>query len=480
MKKFAIVIIFFAIIMMFSSCRKDTPLPPKGVTEYYLDMKLDTGSRLVEVAQEIHYTNAQEDALKELYLHLYANNYRKDAFIAAYDCDLSYYGGIYISSLQVEGKEHPITYLHDATLLKVPLATPLQPNSKVWLTIKYALEVPLAPLRFGMYDRTVNLGNFYPIMAVYENGAWRLDTYCRIGDPFYSEVANYQVNLTCQREYAVASSGNIISQEYDNQLKTVQLKQDGIRDFALVLSKDYLVKSKKVNDTTVNYYYYLDSTPQENLDIAANALTVFSENFGKYPYEVYNVAEAAFYHGGMEYPALSIINAALQDKSDAIVHETAHQWFACLIGTDSINEAYLDEGLATFSTLLYYRLTGDEASYTNGLKQIRNAYAAFTMIEQAGQPSYKPKMTKTLYEFKSAYEYEVICYNKSAIMFAALYETMGKEAFLKGIKSFYLENCYKLAKFEQLVSAFDSKRFDSAKILVPFLEGEAVIATLAV
>jgi len=162
------------------------------------------------------------------------------------------------------------------------------------------------------------------------------------------------------------------------------------------------------------------------------------------------------------------------------VHETAHQWFACLVGTDSINEAYLDEGLATFSTLLYYKLTGDEGSYADNLKQLRNAYVAFMMLEQARQPSYKPKMTKPLHAYKSAYEYEILCYNKSAIMFATLYEVMGKDAFLKGLATFYTQNCYGLAKCSQLIAATSSKRFDSAKILTPFLEGDAIITAIMV
>lgn len=480
MKKFALVLMLCCIVMLFSACNRKTPVPSKNVTEYQIDIKLGVDARDAEVVQQVVYTNTNNTALNELYLHLYANNYRKDAFSAAYDTNLNCYGGIDILSLQVEGKEHSIVYLHDATLLKISLPTPLEPYSKVAFAIKYTLEIPLAPLRFGKYDRTVNLGNFYPIMAVHENQGWRLDAYSRIGDPFYSEVANYQINITCDRAYTIASSGNIVEEKFDNHLKTTTLEQNNVRDFALVLSKDYIVKSKKVNNTQVNYYYYLDKTPERSLDIAAEAFTVFSQSFGAYPYDSYNVVEAAFYYGGMEYPALSIINASLQDREDAIVHETAHQWFACLVGTDSIAEAYLDEGLATFSTLLYYKLTGREEDYNKQLKQLKNAYITFEMIEKAIHPEYKSKMIKNLYEYKSAYEYEVICYNKSAIMFDALYQAMGQDAFLKAIKRFYLDNCYKIAKFDNLISAFNSKHFDSRKILNPFLQGEAVITILSV
>ena len=119
----------------------------------------------------------------------------------------------------------------------------------------------------------------------------------------------------------------------------------------------------------------------------------------------------------MEYPALSLINANIKDKADVIIHETAHQWFSCLIGSDSVRQPYLDEGLATFSNMYYYMLNGDKEKYDEMAKNLRNSYISFTMIENAKTPGYKANLTKSIYDFKSAYEYEIIAYNKSAIMF---------------------------------------------------------------
>ena len=36
-----------------------------------------------------------------------------------------------------------------------------------------------------------------------------------------------------------------------------------------------------------------------------------------------------------------------------IVHETAHQWWYGLVGNDQIDEAWLDESLATYSEVIY-------------------------------------------------------------------------------------------------------------------------------
>src|SRR5690554_6526616 len=210
MKKLGFIILLGCFLLIFCSCKKKPITPPENISEYYLNIILENENREASICQTIKYTNTSSSTMGELYLHLYANNYRKEALNAAYDSVLGYYGEIEITTLQADGDDCPITYLHEATLLKVILPSPLQSGGQVLLTLDYKLHFPFAPLRFRKFERTINMGNFYPIMAVYENGEWRLDGYSRIGDPFYSEVSNYMVDLTLSRSFTVASSGNIV------------------------------------------------------------------------------------------------------------------------------------------------------------------------------------------------------------------------------------------------------------------------------
>ena len=83
-------------------------------------------------------------------------------------------------------------------------------------------------------------------------------------------------------------------------------------------------------------YRFDDAQRTALLAAAADALTVFGEKFGAYPYKTFSVVQTGFLQGGMEYPQLVIISDALVPEvyREAVIHATAHQWFYGLVGND--------------------------------------------------------------------------------------------------------------------------------------------------
>ena len=258
MKKLFIILIISVLLLTISACNvHNQPIVPANITNYYLDINFDKSDSFILAKQKVEYTNNSSDTLNEIYFHLYANAYRREALTPAFENDINAYGSIDITSVKANDSSTPITYLNNGTLLKVLPQAPIKPLSSITVELEYKVSIPRAPLRLGRYDRTINMGNFYPILAVYEKGEWRLDPYSRIGDPFYSEISNFDVKITCNRNYIIASSGNLVNEEYKGSDKIAHYKQANIRDFAFVMSKDFLVKSKEVNQTKVNYFTIL-------------------------------------------------------------------------------------------------------------------------------------------------------------------------------------------------------------------------------
>ena len=106
--------------------------------------------------------------------------------------------------------------------------------------------------------------------------------------------------------------------------------------------------------------------------------------FGDYPYSIYNVVQADFCYGGMEYPNLSIISNSIENYDEylnIIVHETAHQWWYNIVGNDEFNEPWLDEALTEFSTVLFYDYNdGYNYNHKDMVSSAHENYLFFTNV----------------------------------------------------------------------------------------------------
>jgi aminopeptidase N len=98
------------------------------------------------------------------------------------------------------------------------------------------------------------------------------------------------------------------------------------------------------------------------LEAALEALGLFTELYGPYPYPELIVAQNGYY-GAMEYSGLVSMSGYAYDRYEGKVgvllvsltaHEVAHQWWYGAVGNDQVHEPWLDESLATFSELLFY------------------------------------------------------------------------------------------------------------------------------
>ena len=74
-------------------------------------------------------------------------------------------------------------------------------------------------------------------------------------------------------------------------------------------SSEFEVASEISGDVIINSYSFSGGgINKKALQAAVRAIDIYSEVFGDYPYETFNVAEANFYIGGMEYPGMVMID----------------------------------------------------------------------------------------------------------------------------------------------------------------------------
>src|SRR5262249_42391374 len=90
--------------------------------------------------------------------------------------------------------------------------------------------------------------------------------------------------------------------------------------------------------------------------IAQEAIPVYSQWFGKYPYAQFTVAESYLPWNANECAGIVLLDHrvfAMPHLAEGYVdyllsHEIAHQWWYNAVGTNGYSETFMDEGPATY------------------------------------------------------------------------------------------------------------------------------------
>ena len=248
----------------------------QNLTTYEINLDLNCETKSVEAKQTVKFVNNTNSILKTIKFHLYPQFFKEGAtecVVASNQMNDAFPNGLSFANFNVEKVEvdqivKPVVYENEFdSILSVELNSSLVPNAKTTIYLEYSFTLPNCNHRFGYGENTINLANFYPIVCVYENGQFNTRGYHSNGDPFYSDMANYCVSLNFDNEYIVASTGIKKEEKVKNEIKTTTFYANLVRDFALVLSKNFKILTKTQNQTKIEYYYIHDSNPDESIQL---------------------------------------------------------------------------------------------------------------------------------------------------------------------------------------------------------------------
>lgn len=454
----------------------------KNADNYTIVCAYDGENHILSAVQTVEMTNRSSNSFKAVKFHLYPNAYREDAqnaVVPATYKGIAYpngesWGEITVDGVKAEG--NPVAYTvegEDCDILSVPVEEWF-PDEKITVEITYTVSLANIKHRLGWTKNSVNLGNFYPVLCHIENDNYSTSPYYNVGDPFVSEVANYNVTIKVDESYMVASTGNLTEANAENGFVNYNYTADAVRDFALVLSNRYKKLSQTVDDTTINYYYYNDTDSEASLDTAVRAFEYFCRKIGDYPYKQLSVCETDFCYGGMEYPSLVMITSGSKSYREAIVHETAHQWFYATVGNNQIEDAWMDEGLAEFLTYLYLDNCDDTPLSQNILANIKT-YT--TYVDVLNNYYDNVDITyRSLDKYKNDNEYVIMTYIKGSLMFNTLYETMGESKFFKALGDYYKHYSFQIATPAQMSDCFSKTGgAELSTIFSNYAEGKEIV-----
>jgi len=447
----------------------------EGLDEIVISAKLNAEERSVSVNQTLRLINRTGQDQDAAVLRTWPNAFQsmdtspcaaEDSWFGRYYPGGFSSGALVMAHAEANGQNVLYRYTDEAkTVLKVPVPGGWQAGAIAELKLTYTLQMPQMAYRFGVWDDIWALGNAFAIPAVWEDGAFRTDAYASVGDPFVSDCANYTVTVTVPKEYVCAGSASPTVETADGQ-SIYSFDALAVRDFALIISPQFETAQAVQDGVLVTAYAVTASQAREMLKYGRKALETYSEAFGAYPYPSYTLAQVSFPHGGMEYPGLSMISADLlsaggRELEYAVAHETAHQWWYAVVGSDGWRQAWQDEALAEFSLLKYAEKHYGRAERED-LEQSRMESALRVTVPQGVTPG------APLDYFPSMSLYKLVVYDRGAACLCALDRTVPLDGFLRDYYQNYAFQRASREHFEQQL--FASTGEDLTPLLRDYLD----------
>ena len=411
-----------------------------GCTSYSIVLEIDPDSAHVKGSQVIDYTNTEPVPLESILLRLFPN--------------APHYGGA-ISVTNTIVNDRPVTTALEVqdTVLRVPLETPLAPGGRVIISMDFGVNVPTTRASgFGLFsyvNGVMALPNVYPVIPVYDDAGWHVEVPPNFSDDPFTDIAAYSVRITAPPTMTLVASGTCTGIGSG----VWECDASPMRDFMLVLSDKFVRVARTSGNVVINSYYYegVQRSGQLALDIATDAVTAYTDYFGDYPYSELDVVMTPNLLGGMEYPGLVAVKDAYYYGNPVlewiVAHEVGHQWWYVVVGSDQVNQPWLDETLTSYSTMLYYEhLYGKQ----RGIGIVNGEFrATYRKLQAAGHAMPVGLPAK---DYTGTTYWDVI-YREGPLYYDALRTAVGDDAFFQILKTYYAENRFGIATPQRLLDA---------------------------
>jgi len=404
---------------------------------YDISLRIDTEHLAIAGRETVWFVNDQAEPLDDLCFRLYPN-------LPAYGGDMQ------VGRVEIKGKEVNASYEADRTALRIALPHPLRPKERIELALDFRLKVRQRDdgrVLLGQSQGILSLPNFYPMLAMRRDGSWDLSIGPEFADAVFSDIALYKVDVDVPKGTTVVASGVAIDQkDTPDGRQIIRFVSGPVRDFGLIMSPLFQRQTMTVRQVVINSYHLPEdaSAGYSALWRAATALQIYSDAFSEYPYTKLDVVEAPLGKHGMEYPALILIGAEVyrtekKRLEPLVVHETAHQWWYNLVGSDPVNEPAVDESLAEYSLYYYYENLYGRRYARQMVKSRWLEPLAYIRKKGLDAPVAGPASSFT------QDNYEAIVYAKGSTLYDELRQYIGDDAFNGALRSYLNTYQYRVA-----------------------------------
>jgi hypothetical protein len=453
-----------------------------NLPRYDIKASVDTARHSISASQSVTFTNGSDQPVSEINFHIYPNRrYTKDEILrmnryAGYFKVNPFPEGFQSGSMkigQVRCEGRPLSYIiggQDQTILTVSLPNALRPGQSVTLDMEFSVQIPHSYGRFGWHKNIISLTRWYPMLSVLDHEGWHNYPFYIYHQPFFSEAAYYSLAITVGQRQQVVSGcppGEVVMNTDGS--KTVILAQDvPMRDLGVGISPDFKNVALEQNGYTVRAYYIDENraAASKAADHAAALMRFYESRFGPYPYKEFSIVPSYLGFGGDQSSGMVFIDSrlyrlpgVLSRYFDFLVsHETGHQWFYNIVGSDEYKEMFLDEGMNSYWVLRYLEdvygpdakvmlLPGVLGWLIPNYSFRDSTIARYVYLAKSG---YDRPVLGELAGFREPSSIFALAYGKAAAILMMLESYIGRETFDRIVQRYSREFRFKNLGFDDL------------------------------
>jgi hypothetical protein len=445
--------------------------------DYTINARFDAPNSTVSGTERVVIHNNSDSAMHTIVLRLYQNIYAANVPRAETVPDIT--EGMVVTKLSVDGAavdlsnranaagrsprgvpQPPITRPEAVgmtqTVATIRLPSPIAAKGTATIEAEWHFRVPLVQgvrgLRMGAWgDSLYQVGQWYPQVAMFDDlRGWDTDPYLGPTE-FYNNYGHFDVKLDMPAGWLVGSTGvlqnpeqvltasareklshvlesdstiNIVSADERGPGKSTaagdrlvwHFVADSVGDVAWGTSDRFVWDASRATIPgngviPINIFYEPGNTKKYATagPTARHALEFYSKLWMPYAYPLLSMVDGP--EGGMEYPMFIMSSAGASD------HETGHQWWPMMVGTNETWYGFMDEGFNQYMNRLS---RFDRQNQTPNLDSLGQSYGRTSGDEHEAPLMWDANYGGPLYQFQA--------YGKAPLMLSMLGGVVGDSA----------------------------------------------------
>jgi aminopeptidase N len=362
-----------------------------------------------------------------------------------------------IESVLIDNVSQPFDY--DGETLTIRLLQPTGEES-LDIAIQYGVENPQRGLYFIAPDE------HYPDkpIQVWTQGE---DEDSRFWFPCFDypgQLATSEIRVKVPKQYMAISNGELVATEKAGEDKIYHWSQKEVHPTYLMTLAvgDFAEITDEWDGIPVTYYVEKgrEEDAKRSMGKTPRMVEFFSKKFGyKYAFPKYaQVCVDDFIFGGMENTSCTLLTdrcllderASLDNQrtESLVAHELAHQWFGDLVVIKHWSHAWIKEGMASYSEVLWVEeeYGKDDAAYY--LLNEARSYLSEDISRYR-----RPIVTHIYREAIELYDRHL--YEKGACVYHMIRAQLGDELFDKAVHTFVQNNAHNTVETVDLLRAID-------------------------